>query len=53
VATRLGISPPTVGTYCKRLFEKLQIRRAIELGKFSLDGAGVKPSRRVRRVIKA
>jgi DNA-binding CsgD family transcriptional regulator len=33
IARRLGISPQTVGTYCKRLFSKLAIRRAIELSR--------------------
>ena len=53
VAARLGISPQTVGTYCKRLFEKLGIRRAIELNRFSFDNEMVKPSRRARRAVKA
>lgn len=52
VAKRLGISPQTVSTYCKRLFEKLQIRRAIELSRFSFENAIIRPSRRGRRASK-
>ena len=48
VAERLGISPQTVGTYCKRLFEKLAIRRATELGRFNFDHLPSKPKRRGR-----
>lgn len=49
VAARLGISAQTVSTYCKRMFEKLGIRRAIELNRFSFDSAVGKPPRRARR----
>ncbi|MBI1302558.1 MAG: hypothetical protein GC172_02050 [Phycisphaera sp.] len=49
VAAQLGISVQTVGTYCKRLFEKLGIGRAIELGRFNFDACAAKPSRRTRR----
>ncbi len=48
VAEQLGISLQTVGTYCKRLFEKLGINRAVELGRFSFDAAPAKPPRRTR-----
>lgn len=51
IAQRLGISPETVGTYCKRLFEKLKIRRATELSRFSFDNVLAKPTRRVRRSV--
>lgn len=50
VAAQLGISLQTVGTYCKRLFEKLGIGRAVELGRFSFDTVPAKPSRRARRL---
>lgn len=53
VAQRLGISPQTVGTYCKRLFDKLKIRRAIELSRFSFENAIIRPSRRTRRPLKS
>jgi DNA-binding CsgD family transcriptional regulator len=46
VAARLGISEQTVGTYCKRLFTKLGIGRAIELSRFYF---GVTPEPKTRR----
>lgn len=52
VAARLGISAQTVSTYCKRMFEKLGIRRAIELNRFSFESAVGKPPR-ARRAVKA
>jgi DNA-binding CsgD family transcriptional regulator len=51
VAKRLGISAQTVDTYCKRLFEKLKIRRAIELNRFAFEDSVAKPARRARRRI--
>jgi DNA-binding CsgD family transcriptional regulator/DNA-binding MarR family transcriptional regulator len=47
VAAKLGISEQTVGTYCKRLFSKLGISRAIELNRFYF---GVTPEPKPRRV---
>ncbi len=46
VAAKLGISEQTVGTYCKRLFSKLGISRAIELNRFYF---GVTPDPKPRR----
>jgi DNA-binding CsgD family transcriptional regulator/DNA-binding MarR family transcriptional regulator len=50
VAAKLGISEQTVGTYCKRLFAKLGISRAIELNRFYF---GVTPAPKPRREKKA
>lgn len=45
VATRLAISPQTVGSYCKRIYGKLGIRRATELGRYSFEGFPADPAR--------
>ncbi len=50
VAAKLGISEQTVSTYCKRLFAKLGIGRAIELNRFYF---GVTPEPKTRRAKKA
>lgn len=49
VAAQLGISVETVGTYCKRLFEKLRINRAIELNRFDFSATAKLPVRRGRK----
>lgn len=53
VAKRLGLSPQTVSSYCKRIYEKLGIGRATELGRFSFDGVVAGSARRPRRSARA
>lgn len=41
IADRLGLSPPTVATYIRRIYEKLHVNsREAAVGKFSLLGVG-------------
>ena len=49
VAGRLGISVQTVGSHCKRIFEKLGIRRVIELNRFDFATSRAPIARRRSR----
>lgn len=49
VAGELGISVQTVGSHCKRIFEKLNIRRVTELSRFDFSAASVAPAPRGAR----
>jgi DNA-binding CsgD family transcriptional regulator len=49
VAERLGISGQTVSTFCKRIFKKLGITRAIELSQFAFEIHSAAKTARSRR----
>jgi DNA-binding CsgD family transcriptional regulator/DNA-binding Lrp family transcriptional regulator len=48
-AGRLGISAQTVSTFCKRIFKKLGITRAIELNQFAFEIPSAAKAPRTRR----